>query len=204
MVVSKYISAMRTKRFYRPELRASYFSMIELMLVLVVASIVLGITMRPKPAQVDVGVQMISRQIRLAQQYAITKRQRVALLLPQANMGTGLDESLYTNKSFRACLVTFDGTDYSFSSHIAGTKWGFLPPKMSLSLADSGDFKTVENVENSIGGLPYSANVKAIVFEPTGALVNGSDVTLSVTADAEADNHVDCTISWISGRVKIQ
>ena len=66
MVVSKYISAMRTKRFYRPELRASYFSMIELMLVLVVASIVLGITMRPKPAQVDVGVQMISRQIRLA------------------------------------------------------------------------------------------------------------------------------------------
>ncbi|HAR66296.1 MAG TPA: hypothetical protein DCR55_08815, partial [Lentisphaeria bacterium] len=82
--------------------------MIELMLVLVVASIVLGITMRPKPAQVDVGVQMISRQIRLAQQYAITKRKRVALLLPNANMGGGMDRLLYTNKSFRACIVTED------------------------------------------------------------------------------------------------
>ena len=70
------------------------FSMIEIMLVLVIVSILLIIAM---PAfnklvlgsNVDGGARLVLSQIRLARQYAITNRVRIAVLLPAKDDDSG-------------------------------------------------------------------------------------------------------------------
>ena len=195
-----------------------WFSMIEIMLVLVIVSILLIIAM---PAfnklvlgsNVDGGARLVLSQIRLARQYAITNRVRVAVLLPakgfSSDAGVPVDVAKrYKASSVRSCIVDSSKT---FVEYVAKTQWAFLP--QSVYIDDITNANAVNGVKFPELTSPYSTSgVRSIIFLPSGSVEGGTDVgpieieemilsgSSLQTKDA-GSNKVSVTINWLTGRV---
>ena len=190
--------------------------MIEIMLVLVIVSILLIISM---PAfnklvlgsNVDGGARLVLSQIRLARQYAITNRVRVAVLLPAKDFpsgGTATDSTRYKASSVRSCIVD---SGKNFVEYVGKTQWAFLP--QSVYIDDIVNADAVNGVEFPETGSGETAdNVRSIIFLPSGSVEGGTDVgpieieemilsgSSLQTKDA-GSNKVSVTINWLTGRV---
>jgi type IV fimbrial biogenesis protein FimT len=192
------------------------FSMIEIMLVLVIVSILLVIAM---PAfnklvlgsNVDGGARLVLSQIRLARQYAITNRVRVAVLLPAKDFpsdGTATGSTRYKASSVRSCIVD---SGKNFVEYVAKTQWAFLP--MSVYIDDITNAAEVDGVKfPELTSSDTANNVRSIIFLPSGSVEGGTDVgpieieemilsgSSLQTKDA-GSNKVSVTINWLTGRV---
>ena len=190
--------------------------MIEIMLVLVIVSILLIIAM---PAfnklvlgsNVDGGARLVLSQIRLARQYAITNRVRVAVLLPAKDFpsdGTATGATRYKASSVRACIVD---SSKNFVEYVAKTQWAFLP--MSVYIDDITNAAEVDGVKfPELTSSDTANNVRSIIFLPSGSVEGGTDVgpieieemilsgSSLQTKDA-GSNKVSVTINWLTGRV---
>ena len=190
--------------------------MIEIMLVLVIVSILLIIAM---PAfnklvlgsNVDGGARLVLSQIRLARQYAITKRVRVAVLLPAKDFpsdGTATDSTRYKASSVRSCI---GDSNNGFLEYVGKTQWAFLP--QSVYIDDITNADEVDNVNFPEGGSAEVVNdVRSIIFLPSGSVEGGLDVGpieieemilsgSSLQTKNDGSNKVSVTINWLTGRV---
>ncbi len=186
--------------------------MIEIMLVLVIVSILLIISM---PAfnklvlgsNVDGGARLVLSQIRLARQYAITNRVRIAVLLPAKDF-TATGSTRYKASSVRSCIVD---SGKNFVEYVGKTQWAFLP--QSVYIDDIVNADAVNGVEFPETGSGETAdNVRSIIFLPSGSVEGGTDVgpieieemilsgSSLQTKDA-GSNKVSVTINWLTGRV---
>ena len=190
--------------------------MIEIMLVLVIVSILLIIAM---PAfnklvlgsNVDGGARLVLSQLRLARQYAITKRVRVAVLLPAKDFpsdGTAADSTRYKASSVRSCIVD---SSNDFVEYVGKTQWAFLP--QSVYIDDITNADAVNGVEFPEKGSGETAdNVRSIIFLPSGSVEGGLDVGpieieemilsgSNLQTKDGGSNRVSVTINWLTGRV---
>ncbi len=192
------------------------FSLIEIMLVLVIVSILLIIAM---PAfnklvlgsNVDGGARLVLSQIRLARQYAITNRVRVAVLLPAKDFpssGTAAGSTRYKASSVRSCIVD---SSKNFVEYVGKTQWAFLPKSVYIDdIANADAVKLVNFPEKTSADV--ADNVRAIIFLPSGSVEGGTDVGpieieemilsgSNLQAKDDGSNKVSVTINWLTGRV---
>ena len=179
--------------------RPRFFTLVELLVVLVIMGILLGIA---GPAfqkltvgtGVDAAARMVGAQLTLARTYAITSRRRVAVLMPGLEVernGSGLTSSEreraapVLNIAFRTCIVDRANT---FVEWVPNTKWEFLPVGTAILEADQDNGTNA----SSSGGDPDDgtiSNVDGVLFpvgEPVGDF--DDDGTLEDTGDDLLEN----------------
>ena len=175
------------------------YTIIELLVVLVIAGLLTGVTITGiKGALARQGatgaVRTLSSKISLARSFAVSRNKYVALLLPDddnlngdltgspiANNTSGFDnEYLFTQT--RLCYVTKDTSgNYNFDRWVDGYEWQKLPSKTVALITTSTSTPEDSNCEQVLS-VDSDATKKssAIIFCPSGALVNASDVIIRV------------------------
>jgi Tfp pilus assembly protein FimT len=200
-------------------LKRQRFTIMELMGVLIIMGLMMGIFLGSdawrNSAGVDIGAQMISTQVRLARQYAITHRKRVAILLPNEDFNQTWDDSdnnasdmTYRANSFRSCFV--DASDV-FQGYIPNTEWTYLPITTVVESTTNATTATGAKFPKSTPSTFETADVRAIIFKPDGSLTSTSNVTITIARGvvvgtsfvrAEgAQNVITCTINWLTGAI---
>jgi hypothetical protein len=138
---------------------------------------------------------MLGAQVRLARQYAISTRQRVAVIMPGPAETTLPAASRFT--VFRVATVSGTGSPFTFVNWVPNTKWERLPPGAAIMEADNDtgiyssaassysiqphedptDYSRVDGVplDDVIGGDGSSASgVRALVFHPNGKVLGNT------------------------------
>jgi type II secretory pathway pseudopilin PulG len=184
------------------------YTIIELLVVLVIAGLLTGVTITGiKGALARQGaagaVRTLSSKISLARSFAVSRNRYVALLLPD---DTGLNGDLngaskhndpietgntnnFSNDYFftqtRLCYVNKDTSVspsvYNFDRWVDGYEWQKLPSKtiaFIVSEADSPEDSNSTPVKEIDGDTNKQSS--AIIFNPSGALINASDVIIRV------------------------
>lgn len=184
--------------------RRHYFSIIELLVVMTVMTILLGIMIPALDrlaigSGVDGAAQAIGSQLRLVRQYAISNRERVALLMPSDDHSneTSYGENIMPERrwtAYRACIVNRSD---EFVDWLPNSEWKYLPAgaaiaeiSMSNSFseppADNAD--TIDGIdENDDGSIDYN-NVRAIVFAPTGRLAGSTTLKVHIVEGFPAED----------------
>ncbi len=180
-----------------PNLRCC-FTLTELLVVMMIMGIMMGLVLAPfgkllSGSGVDAGARMLSAQLRLARQYAITQRKKVAVVMPG---NEGPEDGRFTS------LAVYQDDSGTWNP-VQNTKREFLPAGSAIDPAPA------QNV--TVGATTYS---RSVIFKATGALFgSGGDVTISVVegffngtavTTKNASNKLDITINQYTGRVKIE
>lgn len=202
----------------------SPFTLIELLVVMGIMVILLAIA---GPAfdrmtigtGVDAGVRAMTGQLRLARQYAIANRKYVAVLMPTTDDFS--DDARYAGT--RAVRADSVGGPYAA---IPDTAWEFLPTgaivfEVHQNPRTAGDALPASptddcdmNVSVDLGGNPTVADVRAIVFTPTGALAAGTEHIVTIaqgvfnpsTGAVQVTNPTnwrELRINAFTGRIKV-
>ena len=176
------------------------YTIIELLVVLVIAGLLTGITMSGiKGALGRQGatgaVRTLAAKISLAQSFAVSKNRYVALLMPDddgfnadftgspiKNDNTAnFDDNFWFTQN-RLCYVTKDTSGiYNFERWVNGYEWQKLPSKTVAFIADGTigtDDSTPAQVEKIDG--TTGKNCSAIIFKPSGSLVSAKNVIIRV------------------------
>lgn len=162
--------AVRPRRF-----RQRRFTLVELLVVLVITGIMFSLVVAPFDAMmgstgVDGGARMVASQLRLARQYAISHRKRVAVLFP---MDQGSDEERKFT-AFRSCEVDSSG---QWVDWIDNTKWEYLPAGTIIRDVDATQGATTPVTEpvtvTDVDGVAAD-DFRAVIFKPNGAITYGS------------------------------
>ncbi len=162
---------------------ARNFTLVELLSVMVIMAIIMGIGVAAfqnlsTGSGVDGACRMVNAQLRLARQYAISNRQKVALIMP-ANQ-SGLPEE-YKYASFRAAVVTSSGSNtYTWENWIPNTKWEFVPVGACIMEVDDDC------------GIHDGSNY---VLEPD---INSSPVNYAQVNDVDMSS-IDASLSAVDG-----
>ena len=198
--------------------RATHFTLIEMLVVLAIAGVLMGVAVTAvnySPGMNSAG-RMVMREVYLSRQYAIAKRKYVALLVPDKDLQSSDVASLprFKNCAIRPVIVTKDSSGkYVFDSLITGADWQYLPAGVQVasltyptmcSQTSADSFKFL-----GVGGNYY--NVRAIVFQPNGSLVdpvNPVQIDLgavvkgaSVPTDTAHPTSARLTVNGLTGRV---
>ena len=192
------------------------FTLIELLVVVAIMGVIIAVGL---PAfekltigsGVDAAVRQVSAQLRLARQYAISNRCKVAVIMPTQEVAGNARWAC-----FRPAVVS-GTTPFKFVRWVDGTTWTFLPVGSSIMEADddvgiqSGGSYTVlgddayqkvgvaSNEVNldKLGGSTTAKNVRAVVFSSTGRLA-GMSTSLYVTVGEAINNGtVGSAGTWI-------
>jgi len=184
------------------------YTIVELLVVLVIAGLLTGMTVSGiKGALARQGatgaVRTLATKVSLAQSFAVSRNRYVALLVPDYDgvntnlsgtpVSNNTDASQWTNYSScfvknRLCYITkeTDGS-YKFDRWVDGYEWQTLPSKTVAFITEqtTGDTSTpiqVTDVPDPTHPNP-SANLEnstALVFKPSGALVNASQIIIRI------------------------
>jgi len=186
-----------------------HYTIIELLVVLVIVGLLTGMTVSGiKGALARQGatsaVRTLASKISLAQSFAVSKNRYVALVIPDYdgvnNNLTGNPVSDKTNATVfkaysscfvknRMCYVTKNSStgDYEFDRWVDGYEWQTLPTKTIAFVnvddpLDPGTATQVTNVPDPTDPTDPPQNVKstALIFKPSGALVNASSVLIRI------------------------
>jgi prepilin-type N-terminal cleavage/methylation domain-containing protein len=158
---------------------AGHFTLLELMVVIVIASIVIAFAV---PAfqklaiggGVDAAARMVSSQLSLARAEAISRRKCVAVIMPGKDFkkDDDDDENLYKYQSFRAALIKDNGGVYEFESWVEGSEWSFLPTGTVIAEADTDAYERKSN--------PVSTNTAELIDVSS----SGSPIQLEIPVDS--------------------
>lgn len=198
------------------------YTLIEMMVVLVIVAIIMGMGWSmlkiSEGSAVDAGASHLGAQLRLTRQYAVAKREYVALLIPttaNANNSSVTDpaeRAKFSNGSIRACIVTPPvsvGSDFTFSSYIDGDAWTYLPS--GVEVEDTYDSNMACDNVPLMKASDNVDDVRCVVFRPSGQVYYTSTSqsikilrqTLGV-ATSDAANSITITVNWVTGKVKYQ
>ncbi len=179
--------------------RRAWFTLIELMVVIVIMALVLAITIPTfhslmSGSRVQTAVRELGLQVQSARHQAIATARHVALIMPGPATPGVPEEKLYT--CHRLAYVTYDGTRFQFDGWLENSQWEYLPSGTTimeadgdLGIQDSTDFQKlpqddryskVNNVDLvSLGGGSTVDDVRALIFAP-GGKVKGDTQFLTV------------------------
>jgi len=167
------------------QVTAARFTLIELLVVILIMGILMALVIpafKTMGQGVDSAARMVASQLRLARQYAIAHRRKVAVIMPGPVSGavpSGLADKRYV--AFRA--ARWNAADSVYQG-IPGTKWEFLPKGTIIAEVDNDKnpdqndnpwtptddtYTKVDYDENGDGTADYS-NQRAVVFLPSGRL----------------------------------
>ncbi|MGI5925237.1 MAG: pilus assembly FimT family protein [Lentisphaeria bacterium] len=143
------------------------FTMVELMVVIVIAGIILAFAV---PAfqklavggGVDAAARMVSSQLSLARAEAISRRQHIAVIMPGARYARSSDDdSVHPFQSFRSAVVepSSSGSAYTFVNWVEGTEWTFLPAGTVIA-----SVSTTENALQSVHSDPGDSSSPLITI----------------------------------------
>ncbi|HBC88037.1 MAG TPA: hypothetical protein DCZ94_13895 [Lentisphaeria bacterium] len=191
----------------------SEFSLIEILVVIGILVILMSIT-APEFARLirgqgaEFAARTLSTKLNLARSYAISKRQYVAILMPQCSgkpAATSFPDSHFHN-SYRACIVAKNGSNYYFQQWIQGETWELLPEGVAIVEVDDDDGVnttagyltpsngTITTISPSplpatspnkgvdcsdIGGSSSATDFAAVVFKPNGLTPSGRYIELA-------------------------
>lgn len=203
------------KKARRPE---RFFTLIELLVVVAIMGVIIAVGL---PAfekltigsGVDAAVRQVSAQLRLARQYAISNRCKVALIMPTKEVAGNARWAC-----FRPAVVSGPASPFKFERWVDGTAWTFLPVGSSIMEADDdvgiqsgGSYAVLgDDVHqkvgvasnevdlDKIGGDTGVTGVRAVVFTSTGRLAGTSTPPLYVTIGEAINNGAKNTDgNWI-------
>lgn len=144
----------------RPRLRG--FTLVEMMVVIVIAAIVMAIAIpsfvrMTAGSAVRSGTRLVAAQIRLTRQHAISQRRTIALIMPGEIM-TGTVNLLPDELSYVAmkpAYVTGSSSPFTFVEWVEGAKWLYIPRGAVIAeadtdkgIADGVDFDVAEPTPN--------------------------------------------------------
>ena len=189
--------------------RPRCFTLIELLVVVAIMGIIIAVGL---PAfekltigsGVDAAARQVSAQLRLARQYAISNRCKVALIMPQDGINAS---SCYA--CFRSAAKK-GSADYVW---VNNTNWTFLPTGAAIYDVTGG--QTVSNTMDltKIGGGAAMGSLRAVIFKSTGALEGNSTVLITLKeavrtgsswVERNQKNLLVIEINPYTGRTKIQ
>jgi len=198
-------------------LRRAHFSLVELLVVMAIMAILMAVVV-PAFKSFGGGVsgasRMVGSQLRLARQYAIAHRKRIAVLMPGLNQGPA--ENRYV--AFRACQVD-NQSPPNFIAWITGTKWEFLPTGSVIAEADqdsgmqSPPNDGTSTLVTGVDGFSAGVSCRAVVFKPTGATAGGAQRFVTVANGfvsngsltiKNAQDYVDIKVDQYTGRVSYE
>ncbi|MCK5806105.1 MAG: hypothetical protein KAI66_24950, partial [Lentisphaeria bacterium] len=166
----------RSKRGSKTSLRR--FTLLEMLAVVIIMVIIVTISVPTFEklvvgSGVDAGARVVGSQLRLARQYAISHRKRVALIMPNAN-------DTDTDRRFRAIRTCIVDTSNHFLRWVPNTSWIFLAPGGVLwEIDDTGGPSSPSPVDSCTmvqdvpGHTSGSFNARAVIFKPNGRTVAG-------------------------------
>jgi type II secretory pathway pseudopilin PulG len=159
------------------------FTLLELLMVIVIVSFMMLMVMASfqemtKGQAVNIATRNLAGKMILARSFAINNRQYVAILIPQCGgyPSSGVP-SQYYNRSYRACIVGKNGSNYYFKRWIPGENWDFTPTGIAILEVDSD-----EGVSTTSGKLtPANTSPTTVSPLPLPALppnrgINCSDI----------------------------
>ncbi|MEI8078757.1 MAG: GspH/FimT family pseudopilin [bacterium] len=187
------------------------FTLIELLVVVAIMGVIIAVSL---PAfekltigsGVDATARQLNAQLRLARQYAISNRCKVAVVMPQ----DGINAS-----SCYACFRSAAKKGSANYAWIANTNWTFLPTGAAIYAVTGG--QTVSNSMDltKIGGGATVSSLRAVIFKSTGALDGNPAVPVTVTIreavrsgtnwiQRNTNNQLIITINAYTGKTTIQ
>lgn len=228
------------------------FTLLELLAVMAIIAIIAGLAapMLKRLGSAD-GLTSGGRQLLddfgLARSLALSTRSTVYVVFVPTNLNSIINFSLYTNYSDRVQLTNLMGKTYNgyalYSEHSVGDQPGTLTPRYLTPwkelpqgvfiMPDEYDTNSVDGSFNYISipfpntnNLSLTAYVPYIAFNPSGQLIGGSNLFLSVAEGSierprntddnsltvgasavhenPAGNHTNQTlyVNWLTGRGK--
>ena len=161
-----------------------HYTLIEIMTVIVIATILFGIGIPAfntmiRGSNMTISIRQLSAKIQAARAYAVTNRCRVAVLLVEDESGVK-DE--YKFSAYRVCRIYT--SSYTFLDWIEDEDWKTLP-KGVLHTALPSDAPAIASlpVDSGVKVLGLTAapdpGFKAIVFDDRGQLVADNSITIN-------------------------
>lgn len=190
-----------------------YYTLIEILLVVGIMVILMSIatpsfvkTLRGQGS--EFAARSIATKLNLARSYAISKRQYVALLMPQAGYPTASAPlNKYIHSAYRTCIVEKNDTSYYFQQWIQGENWEFLPEGVAIVEVDADDGVNLDAYGNlapangaitlispfplpaiapnkgvdcsDIGGSSSMTDFAGIIFKPSGIATAGRFIEIA-------------------------
>ncbi len=190
---------MQRTHTYKP------FTLIELMVVIGIMIIILSLS---APAfrklamgsSVDVAARMVSSQLMLARAEAISKREYIAVIMPDSSFNKDTnDVSNYSYTAFRSAIVEKVGNDYKFKEWVPGTNWSFLPVgaiirDVSDSIPSIIKYNSTDGKyerDTSVVSFSTGGSCSSIEEQSSGDMMNGANNT---------SNTIRCIIFKPNGR----
>lgn len=153
-----------------------FYTLIEIMTVIVIAAILFGIgipafTTMIQGNNMTVAIRQLSAKISAARAYAVTNRCRVALLLVE----TGAKED-YCYSAYRVCVVD---KDKNFQEWIEEENWKTLPKGIYRDSATNTSSNSITVDGTDIGGTNSSA-YPSLIFNSKGLIEGGQQVVITL------------------------
>jgi Tfp pilus assembly protein FimT len=196
-----------------------------MMVVIVIIAIVIGISVPAfqklgAGSAVKAGTRILSAQIRLARQYAITQRKTIALILPGRPVNDLTVENCYS--AMKPAIVTWNETTNTgtFVSWVENTNWTRIPRGAVIAEVDKDvgiadavggnwtdapadgvpckiSIPTADMRDLQDGLSSATVSVRAIVFSPTGRILGSNGVALNATVAQLSGTMTSGNIVWI-------
>jgi prepilin-type N-terminal cleavage/methylation domain-containing protein len=200
--------------------RRQAFTLVELLTVLAIIGIISGIVIGSYhiTSDVDAAGRLVSKQLYLARQYAVSQRCYVAVLLPDDSItGTGKDfyKQSHFNRALRVVKVT---SARLYAGQIAGSEWTMLPGRAEILDKTGTALVTVDRDANYrdatnalkpniefVSGAGEFGDFPALVFTPSGSLDGTGDVIIRIhKPNTDIARTVTLTVNWLTGRTQFQ
>ena len=158
-----------------------YYTLVEIMTVIVIAAILLGIAIPAFTTMIQgnsmtVAIRQLSAKIQAARAYAIANRCRVAVLLLTNEDGIKDD---FRYSAYRVCVVN---SSNAFQEWIEDENWKNLPRGILRHSAMSGTGNVTGIDASDIGNASSSAlTVPAVIFKENGQFADiASQATINL------------------------
>ena len=175
----------------KKRIRRSFYTLVEIMTVIVIAAILFGIGIPAfstmiQGSNMTIAIRQLSAKMQAARAYAVSNRCKVALLLMEQE--SELDNPDHVFSAYRVCLVDGDSSPFAFQGWIEEENWRDLPkgilrnalPSSAAEVKIEADSK--EKLIDMVGIIGNASDknikIKALIFLSSGQLKQGQEITL--------------------------